>query len=82
MLFMTFMFHIHDNLVALRLSVDLEKETINLAGSDTTPASALSGHVPTDQARYHLYVFSHQYEGDVFHSLGEWPWDSGVVVEG
>ncbi|XP_037093027.1 twinfilin-1-like [Pollicipes pollicipes] len=53
----------------VQLSIDLDKETINLAAADTTPAAALARHVPTDHARYHLYVFSHQYEGDQFHSL-------------
>ncbi|KAF0290877.1 Twinfilin-1 [Amphibalanus amphitrite] len=53
----------------VQLSIDLDRETINLAGSDSTPVSALASRVPTDQARYHLYVFTHQYEGDVFHSL-------------
>lgn len=53
----------------VQLSIDLEKETINLAASDSTPVAALAGHVPTENARYHLYVYSHQYEADLFHSL-------------
>ena len=53
------------------LAADLDRETVNLACSDTTAAAALAERVPTDQARYHLFVFSHHYEGDLFHSLGE-----------
>ncbi|EDO45331.1 predicted protein [Nematostella vectensis] len=54
----------------IQLKLDLEKEIINLVKSEFhIEADDLKGHVPSDSARYHFYLFKHTYEGDYQESI-------------
>ena len=49
---------------------DLEEEKICLAKAAVISLTELPSHVPSDQARYHLYIFKHTHEGDHMESIG------------
>lgn len=49
----------------LQFRIDLEAEQIHISlASKLKSVQELAKQVPNDQARYHLYQFQHQYEGD------------------
>ncbi|XP_054721658.1 twinfilin-2-like [Uloborus diversus] len=52
----------------IQLSIDMEKEEINLEKAATLEVSSLCNHVPTDHARYHLFCLAHSYDGDYLNS--------------
>ena len=51
-------------------SLDLARETVNLAKSGNVEMSNLAAQVPTDAARYHLFWYHHTHEGDYTESAG------------
>ena len=51
-------------------SLDLARETVNLAKSGNVEVSNLAAQVPTDAARYHLFWYHHTHEGDYTESAG------------
>jgi len=54
----------------VQLSLDLEKETVNLEGtSERMEADQLRSKVPLDHARYHFFTFRHTHEGDVQNAI-------------
>ncbi|CAL1526647.1 unnamed protein product [Lymnaea stagnalis] len=53
----------------VQLSLDLEKEVVNLSATDNIHISHLISHVPTESARYHLFNFQHTHEGDSIESI-------------
>lgn len=48
----------------VQLTLDLEKEVVNLAKSGNIEVGSLAAEVPTDSARYHVFWFRHTHEGD------------------
>lgn len=48
----------------LQFRIDLEEEKINLSKASKILLEELPLQVPNDQARYHLYIFTHTHEGD------------------
>lgn len=48
----------------VQLSIDLDKEEINLESRDDTNINNLPTRVPRNHSRYHLFCFPHSYEGD------------------
>ncbi|CAM1314059.1 TWF1 (predicted) [Pycnogonum litorale] len=52
------------NLNYVQLSIDLTNEFVNLETNIDTSIEELASRVPTDHARYHLFVFPHNFEGD------------------
>lgn len=50
--------------------LDIEKEEIHLSDKLNITVKDLSAHVPSDEARYHLFVFSHTHEGDHLETIG------------
>lgn len=57
------------NLNYVQLSIDLEKELINLAAFDDTSIDQLASRLPLDHARYHFFRFNHTHEGDYLQSI-------------
>ncbi|XP_042209636.1 twinfilin-1-like isoform X1 [Homarus americanus] len=58
------------NLQYVQLMIDTSAEEVQLAGTQRTLAvTGLPGHIPDSEARYHLYRYDHNYEGDFFHSV-------------
>ncbi|KAK3885821.1 hypothetical protein Pcinc_009994 [Petrolisthes cinctipes] len=54
----------------VQLKIDTSAEEIQLDSTETTlPVTSLSKHVPETAARYHLYRYDHNYEGDFYHSV-------------
>ncbi|XP_076369845.1 twinfilin-1-like [Tachypleus tridentatus] len=53
----------------VQLSIDLDKEEINLEVRDQTTLEHLPRKVPIEHARYHLFVFPHSHEGDFLQSV-------------
>ena len=51
-------------------SLDLARETVNLAKTGSVEVSDLAAQVPTDAARYHLFWYRHTHEGDFTESAG------------
>ena len=49
---------------------DLDEEVIVLKDKSTCDVTELPEKVPSDGARYHLFRFKHNYEGDSFDSNG------------
>lgn len=49
----------------------MENEEIHLVRDDNLTVDKLSEQMPKDAARYHLYSFSHKYDGSMIHSVGE-----------
>jgi len=52
----------------VQLAIDLSGERVVLASAGQCSLAELGGRVPTDQARYHLFRFSHTHEGDSLQS--------------
>ncbi|CAG5127193.1 unnamed protein product [Candidula unifasciata] len=52
----------------VQLSLDLKKEVVNLAAARNIQVDQLISQVPTENASYHLFNFSHTHEGDFLHS--------------
>lgn len=48
----------------VQLSLDLDKEVVNLESSGNVSVDELRRKIPSDHARYHLYLFKHTHEGD------------------
>ncbi|XP_033744679.1 twinfilin-1-like isoform X2 [Pecten maximus] len=53
----------------VQLSLDMADEKIVLEKAEDIPTSALTGQVPSDHARYHLFNFKHTHEGDYTESF-------------
>lgn len=53
----------------LQMSIDLDKEEINLETTKEISLSSLRSQVPTDKARYHIFRFDHTHEGDFLQSF-------------
>lgn len=53
----------------IQLSIDTEKEEINLETRDNVTVQSLSSKVPRDRPRYHLFFFPHVHEGDQLQSI-------------
>lgn len=52
----------------VQLSIDLNKEIINVKNESTCTVQQLPSKVPEDEPRYHLFRFSHTHEGDFLNS--------------
>lgn len=48
----------------LQFNIELEKEEIHITKADNIDVKKLSVQVPTDHARFHLFLFKHSYDGD------------------
>jgi twinfilin len=48
----------------LQFEVQLDKEEIHITTAETIDIQKLSSKVPTDHARFHVFLFKHSYEGD------------------
>ena len=55
----------------VQMSVDVKKEIINLEEKGRCAPSELKTKVPEDQPRYHIFVFRHTHEGDLWNSVGK-----------
>ncbi|KFM60488.1 Twinfilin-1, partial [Stegodyphus mimosarum] len=53
----------------VQMSIDMEKEEINLETSQEIDVDSLAKMVPSDHARYHLFCLPHFYEGDQLNSI-------------
>jgi twinfilin-like protein len=53
----------------IQLSLDLDKEIINVELSETVEVDRLRTKIPTHHARYHLYQFKHSHNGDLLNSI-------------
>lgn len=51
---------------------DVEEEKIDIAKAAVISLPDLPSQVPSDQARYHLYIFKHTHEGDPMESVGKY----------
>lgn len=52
----------------IQLGIDLEEEIIVLKSKDNVDITTLPSKVPTECARYHLFRYKHNYEGDSLES--------------
>ena len=50
--------------------LNIQTEAVQLAAADTVDVHAVSGLIPDDSARYHVFVYKHSHEGDQFTSVG------------
>lgn len=50
---------------------DLQEETINLVQSGEVTLKQLPSMIPNDAARYHLFNFRHEFEGNIVDSVGK-----------
>lgn len=48
----------------VQLNLDLKSETIKLAQADNVDVDAISSLIPDNSARYHVFVYRHNHEGD------------------
>ncbi|KAI5645177.1 cofilin/tropomyosin-type actin-binding protein domain-containing protein [Phthorimaea operculella] len=53
----------------LQFKINLEEEKIHLSKAANITLPELPKQVPTDEARYHLYIFTHTHEGDHMESI-------------
>lgn len=53
--------------------IDIDNEEIHLVTDGIITVDQLSDQIPKDAARYHLYSFSHTYEGSTIQSVGQFP---------
>eukprot|EP00795_Rhopilema_esculentum_P002249 gene2249-17857_t len=62
---------LRDNqIMYVQLKIDIEKEEILLAKSEAElSVESLPANVPTDEARYHFFLFKHTHEGDYLESI-------------
>lgn len=64
------LFDFKDGLINyVQLSIDINKEEINLESCEDTNANTLHRRIPKDHARYHLFNFKHSYDGDYLESV-------------
>ena len=56
----------------VQLSIDMNKEIVNLKSQSTCTVHELPEKVPEDAPRYHLFRFNHTYEGDFLKSTGKY----------
>ena len=55
----------------VQLSIDLNKEIINVKNQSTCTVQQLPDKVPEDEPRYHLFRFAHTHEGDFLNSTSK-----------
>jgi twinfilin-like protein len=48
----------------LQFEIDLDQEEINITKAERIEVTNLASMMPTDHARFHIYLFKHYYEGD------------------
>lgn len=48
----------------LQFNIDLDKEEIHITKADNITVDKLKLQVPSDHARFHIYLFKHSYDGD------------------
>lgn len=48
----------------LQFEIDLEKECINAVKMENIEIAQLKSQIPSDHARFHLFLFKHSYESD------------------
>lgn len=53
----------------LQFHIDLEKEEIHVTKADNIDVHKLGAQVPTDHARFHIFLFKHSYDGDWLESF-------------
>lgn len=53
----------------LQLKIDIPEETIHLVSAENITLENLPSKVPSDTARYHLYLFKHTHEGDYIENI-------------
>ncbi|XP_015906353.1 twinfilin-2 [Parasteatoda tepidariorum] len=53
----------------VQMSIDMDKEEINLEKRLQIDVNSLASQIPSDHARYHLFRMSHFYEGDNLNSI-------------
>jgi len=53
----------------VQLFIDIPKEVIDVAASEEVDVARLPSMVPTDAARYHLFLFKHTHEGDYLENI-------------
>jgi len=53
----------------VQLSVDVDKEAINLEEAGDVEVADLQAKIPKDAPRYHFFVFKHTFEGDYLESI-------------
>eukprot|EP00047_Mylnosiga_fluctuans_P018983 m.77171 g.77171 ORF g.77171 m.77171 type:complete len:351 (+) comp7907_c0_seq5:764-1816(+) len=53
----------------VQLALDLKQEIVTLAVGETVDAHAIAGTIPDDQARYHVFNYKHDHEGEALQSL-------------
>lgn len=53
----------------VQLSIDVDKEAINLEKACDISAAELQGVIPVDKPRYNFFVFNHTHEGDNLDSI-------------
>ncbi|CAL1279164.1 unnamed protein product [Larinioides sclopetarius] len=53
----------------IQMSIDMEKEEINLEERLNIDVNSLPDKIPSDHARYHLFCLPHSYEGDQLNSV-------------
>jgi twinfilin-like protein len=47
------------------------KEVVNIAISESCDAHSVARTIPDDHARYHIFNFKHDHEGNSMESLGQ-----------
>lgn len=52
----------------LQFQIDLEGEKIQIVKAGNIPLSKIPDEIPADHARYHIYLFKHNHEGDYLES--------------
>jgi len=57
------------NMSYVQLKIDIENELIELASTSDTDIHTLQKRVPENTARYHLFVYPHNHEGDFLESF-------------
>ncbi|KAG1698542.1 Twinfilin-1 [Nymphon striatum] len=58
----------------VQLSIDLDNEKVILECTrEDISVEGMNKMVPKDHARYHLFAFSHTFEGDFIRSIGKFP---------
>jgi twinfilin len=53
----------------LQFNIDLEKEEIHITKADNIDVHKLGAQVPSDHARFHIFLFKHSYDGDYLESF-------------
>ncbi|KAG8194422.1 hypothetical protein JTE90_011032 [Oedothorax gibbosus] len=53
----------------VQMSIDMDKEEINLEERENIQVDSLAARIPTDHARYHLFRLPHSHNGDNLNSI-------------